>query len=67
MDHATTMKLCVRDWFRRPSQAVTVEPRTPQDRFTLHEHEFGEIVIVTSGNGWYVLGDEPQLMSCGGP
>jgi AraC-like DNA-binding protein len=65
MAHAGTMKLSVRDWFRRESQAVTVEPRTPQGRFPLHEHEFGEIVIVQSGNGWHVLNEEPQLITCG--
>jgi AraC-like DNA-binding protein len=65
MAYAATMKLSVRDWFRRESQAVTVEPRTPQARFPLHEHEFGEIVIVMSGNGWHVLNDEPQLITCG--
>lgn len=65
MVHAGTMKLSASDWFRRGSQAVTVEPRTPQTRFPLHEHEFGEIVIVMSGNGWHVLNDEPQLITCG--
>ncbi|HET6412115.1 MAG TPA: helix-turn-helix domain-containing protein [Anaeromyxobacter sp.] len=65
MPYAGTMKLSARDWFRRESQAVTVEPRTPQERFPLHEHEFGEIVIVMSGNGWHLLNDEPQLITCG--
>jgi AraC family L-rhamnose operon transcriptional activator RhaR len=59
------MRLSVRDWFRRSTQAVTVEPRTPQERFPLHDHEFGEIVIVMSGNGWHILNDEPQLITCG--
>ena len=65
MTHVTTTKLSVRDWFRRRSQAVTVEPRTPQDRFPLHEHEFGEVVIVVSGNGWHVWNDEPQFITSG--
>lgn len=65
MAYTGTMKLSVRDWFRRESQAVKVEPRTPQARFPLHEHEFGEIVIVMSGNGWHLLNDEPQLITCG--
>ncbi|HEY6177704.1 MAG TPA: helix-turn-helix domain-containing protein [Kofleriaceae bacterium] len=59
------MKLAVRDWFRRRSQAVTVEPRAPQDRFPLHDHEFGEVVIVRSGNGWHVWNDEPQFITSG--
>jgi len=65
MPYAGTMKLAVRDWFRRESQSVAVEPRTPQERFPLHEHEFGEIVIVMSGNGWHILNEEPQFITCG--
>ena len=65
MTHVATKKLSVRDWFRRGSQAVSVEPRTPQDRFPLHDHEFGEVVIVLSGNGWHILNDEPQLITSG--
>jgi AraC family L-rhamnose operon transcriptional activator RhaR len=59
------MKLAVRDWFRRRSQVVTVEPRTPQGRFPVHDHEFGEIVIVASGNGWHLWNDEPQFITGG--
>jgi AraC-like DNA-binding protein len=59
------MKLAVRDWFRRRSQVVTVEPRIPQDRFPVHDHEFGEVVIVASGNGWHVWNDEPQFITGG--
>src|ERR1041384_1784888 len=59
------MKLAVRDWFRRRSQAVPVEPRAPQDRLPLHDHEFGEVVIVRSGNGWRVWKDEPQFITSG--
>jgi AraC-like DNA-binding protein len=65
MTYLTTTKLSVRDWFRRGSQAVTVEPRTPQDRFPMHDHEFGEVVIVISGNGWHVWNDEPQFITSG--
>jgi AraC family L-rhamnose operon transcriptional activator RhaR len=59
------MKLAVRDWFRRRSQVVTVEPRSPQDRFPVHDHEFGEVVIVSSGHGWHVWNDEPQFITSG--
>lgn len=59
------MKLAVRDWFRRRSQVVTVEPRVPQDRFPVHDHEFGEVVIVASGNGWHLWNDEPQFITGG--
>jgi len=37
----------------------------PQDRFPLHDHEFGEVVIVTSGHGWHVWNDEPQFITGG--
>jgi AraC family L-rhamnose operon transcriptional activator RhaR len=59
------MKLLARDFFRAESQFVVVEQRSPQPLFPLHEHEFHEIVIVASGNGWHVLNDEPHLLSCG--
>jgi AraC family L-rhamnose operon transcriptional activator RhaR len=59
------LKLLVSDFFRAASQFVVVEPRAPQSRFPLHEHDFDEIVIVSSGNGWHVLNDEPHFMSCG--
>ena len=59
------MKLAVRDWFRRRSQVVAVEPRNPQDRFPVHDHEFSEIVIVASGNGWHLWNDEPQFITGG--
>jgi AraC family L-rhamnose operon transcriptional activator RhaR len=59
------MKLSVRDWFRRKTQTVTVEPRVPQDRFPVHDHEFGEVVIVMSGNGWHLWNDEPQFITSG--
>jgi AraC-like DNA-binding protein len=65
MTHVGATKLSARDWFRRRSQAVTVEPRAPQDRFPMHEHEFGEVVIVISGNGWHIWNDEPQLITSG--
>jgi AraC family L-rhamnose operon transcriptional activator RhaR len=59
------MKLLARDFFRAESQFVVVEPRSPQPLFPLHEHDFHEIVIVASGNGWHILNDEPHLLSCG--
>jgi AraC family L-rhamnose operon transcriptional activator RhaR len=59
------LKLETHDFFRRESQFVVVEPRSPQPPFPLHEHDFHEIVIVASGNGWHVLNGEPHLLSCG--
>jgi AraC-like DNA-binding protein len=59
------LKLREHEFFCSESQFVVVEPRTPQAPFPLHEHDFHELVIVASGNGWHVLNDEPHLLSCG--
>jgi AraC-like DNA-binding protein len=59
------LKLRGREFFRAESQFVAVEPRTPQPSFPLHGHDFYELVIVASGNGWHVLNGEPHLLSCG--
>ncbi len=59
------LKLSGREFFRGESQFVSVEPRSPQPPFPLHEHDFHELVIVASGNGWHVLNGEPHLLTCG--
>lgn len=59
------LKLREREFFHRASQCVAVEPRRPQPAFPLHAHDFCELVIVASGNGWHVLNGEPHLLSCG--
>jgi AraC family L-rhamnose operon transcriptional activator RhaR len=59
------LKLQAREFFRSDAQCVGVEPRAPQSAFPLHDHDFCEIVIVASGNGWHVLNGEPHLLSCG--
>ncbi|HTV17636.1 MAG TPA: helix-turn-helix domain-containing protein [Polyangiaceae bacterium] len=59
------LKLEGREFFRSDAQCVGVEPRSPQPAFPLHDHDFCEIVIVASGNGWHVLNGEPHLLSCG--
>jgi AraC family L-rhamnose operon transcriptional activator RhaR len=59
------LKLRGREFFRGDAQCVGVEPRTPQPAFPLHDHDFCEIVIVASGNGWHVLNGEPHLLSYG--
>lgn len=59
------LKLRGREFFHRESQFVVVEPRSPQPSFPLHGHDFYELVIVASGNGWHVLNGEPHLLSCG--
>ncbi|MEF2073421.1 helix-turn-helix domain-containing protein [Consotaella aegiceratis] len=59
------MKLLAKEFFRSSSQPVVVEQRRPQPPFPLHDHDFYEIVIVLSGNGWHVLNDEPHFITCG--
>jgi AraC-like DNA-binding protein len=59
------LKLLAEDFFRRGSQSVQIESRAPQEPFPLHDHDFCEVVIVASGNGWHVLNGEPHLLSCG--
>jgi AraC-like DNA-binding protein len=59
------LKLRGHEYFRAESQFVRVEPRTPQPSFPVHGHDFYELVIVGSGNGWHVLNGEPHLLSCG--
>ena len=59
------LKLRGREFFRGDAQCVVVEPRAPQPSFPLHEHDFCELVIVSSGNGWHELNGEPHLLSCG--
>jgi AraC-like DNA-binding protein len=59
------LKLEAREFFSSATQCVAVEPRAPQPAFPLHEHDFCELVIVASGNGWHLLNDEPHLLCCG--
>ncbi len=59
------MRLSASEFFRDEAQSVAVEPRTPQSRFPLHDHEFNELVVVVSGNGWHVLNEEPRLITHG--
>lgn len=59
------LKLQAREFLTADTQCVAVEPRAPQPSFPLHEHDFCELVIVASGNGWHVLNDEPHLLSSG--
>jgi AraC-like DNA-binding protein len=59
------LQLRGREFFRAESQFVGVEQRTPQASFPVHGHDFYELVMVASGNGWHVLNGEPHLLSCG--
>lgn len=59
------MKLLAKEFFRSDAQPVIVEQRSPQAPFPMHDHDFDEIMIVLSGNGWHLLNDEPHFITCG--
>lgn len=59
------MKLLASDFFRSEKQAVAVEPRAPQVAFPPHDHDFNEIFVVLSGNGWHILNNSPHFITCG--
>lgn len=59
------MRLLAKEFFRSDAQSVIVEQRQPQTPFPLHDHDFCEIMIVLSGNGWHVMNDEPHFITCG--
>lgn len=53
------------DYFIRPENTVKVERRNSQDNFTLHTHDFNELVIVFSGNGLHHWNDNDYPITCG--
>jgi AraC family L-rhamnose operon transcriptional activator RhaR len=59
------MKLPAGEFFRSAAHSLAVEPRDPQSPFPMHNHEFEELVIIESGNGWQVINDEPFFVTCG--
>jgi AraC family L-rhamnose operon transcriptional activator RhaR/AraC family L-rhamnose operon regulatory protein RhaS len=54
-----------KDWFPPDGFPVAVERRNPQEPFGLHAHEFGEMVIITSGRGVHVTGKESYPLNMG--
>ena len=59
------MKLPAGEFFPSDAHSVAVEPREPQSPFAMHNHEFEELVIIQSGNGWQIVNDEPFFVTCG--
>jgi AraC-like DNA-binding protein len=53
------------DWFHRDGYPIAVERRDPQDPFGMHAHEFSELVIITSGRGLHVTGNESWPLAAG--
>lgn len=51
------LRLYKQDYFISDINTVTVEKREHQDPFPLHNHDFDELVIVSSGNGLHIWND----------
>jgi len=62
MTHATLKR---KDWFQPDGFPIAVERRDPQEPFGLHAHEFSEIVIITSGRGIHITGQESYPLKTG--
>lgn len=54
-----------KDWFQPDGFPIAVERRDPQAPFGLHSHEFSEIVIITSGRGVHITGQESYPLNAG--
>jgi quercetin dioxygenase-like cupin family protein len=52
------LNLKVSDWFAADSLPLSIVRKEPQERFTMHVHEFSEIVMVLSGRALHVIGNE---------
>lgn len=50
--------LRTRDWFGSYGFPLSIVRKEPQERFTLHAHEFSEVVIVFGGSALHVIGGE---------
>jgi AraC-like DNA-binding protein len=46
------------DWFNRDGFPLSIVWRNPHEKFTLHTHEFSEIVIILGGRALHVIGNE---------
>lgn len=62
MSHAILKR---KDWFQPDGFPIAVERRNPQEPFGLHAHEFAEIVIITSGHGIHITGEESYPLNTG--
>lgn len=51
------LRLYKQDYFIWDINTVAVEKREHQDPFPLHDHDFDELVVVSSGNGLHVWND----------
>ena len=57
--------LRIKDWFGSPGFPLSIVRKVPQEPFTLHGHEFSEIVIVFGGSALHVEGGESRPVTAG--
>jgi AraC-like DNA-binding protein len=53
------------DWFYPDGFPLSIVRKEPQERFTMHTHEFSEIVMVFGGRALHVIGDELWPLAAG--
>jgi AraC-like DNA-binding protein len=53
------------DWFGPDGFPLSIVRKEPQERFTIHTHEFSEIVMVFGGRALHVIGDESRPVVAG--
>jgi hypothetical protein len=57
--------LRIEDWFGCPGDPLSIVRKEPQEPFTLHAHEFSEMVIVFGGSALHVAGGESWPVTVG--
>lgn len=53
------LKLSANEFFNSSQQPLAIEPRSPQDCFPEHTHNFNELIIINKGHGRHILNDYP--------
>jgi AraC-like DNA-binding protein len=54
-----------RDWFATDGFPLSIVRKEPQEPFTIHTHEFSEIVMVFGGRALHVIGNESWPVAAG--
>jgi AraC family L-rhamnose operon transcriptional activator RhaR len=53
------------NYFGRDGLPLSIVRKEPEERFTMHTHEFSEIVVVFGGRALHVIGDESWPVAAG--
>lgn len=53
------LRLSSKEFFHSSQQPLAIEPRSPQDNFPEHIHNFNELIIINKGRGRHILNDYP--------